>query len=211
MKLPAAVEPSTFSETLRATAALSSGSADLDAIFEAASQKYSISPNLLKAVAKVESNFRPLVTSSAGAMGIMQLMPATAASLGVAEVFDPEQNIMGGAKYLRQMLDRFGGDIGLALGAYNAGPGAVARYNGVPPYSQNYVSKVLRLFNGSDITAGISGITEYGGSGGRGQEGTASGTSFGSYALREALSQMVFIKVIEMQMDSSSDEKSKII
>ena len=94
----------------------------MDAIFEEAAACYDISPRLLRAVAKAESNFNPKAVSGAGAMGVMQLMPGTARSLGVSDPYDARQNIMGGAKYLKQNLDRFG-DVSLALAAYNAGPG----------------------------------------------------------------------------------------
>lgn len=117
----------------------------LDQIFERASEKYNVPVTLLKAVAKAESNFNPTAESKAGAQGIMQLMPATAKNLGVTNSFDPEQNIMGGAKYLRQMLDKFDGNTELSLAAYNAGPGNVLKYNGIPPFNetQNYVTKVM--------------------------------------------------------------------
>ena len=121
---------SAFSDTFRSSVASSSGRADLDAIFEAAGHRYNLSPNLLKAVARVESNFRPDAISRVGAMGIMRLMPGTASYLGVTDAFNPEQNIMGGARYLREMLDRFNGDLRVALSAYNAGPGRVGRNGG---------------------------------------------------------------------------------
>jgi soluble lytic murein transglycosylase-like protein len=125
----------------------------LDGIFEAASLKYNVPVSLLKAVAKVESSFNPNATSRCGAMGIMQLMPRTAKSLGVTDAYDPEQNIMGGAKYLSKLLHEYNGDTGLALAAYNAGPGNVRKYNGIPPFAQGYVDKVMRNY-GCDIPAG---------------------------------------------------------
>jgi soluble lytic murein transglycosylase-like protein len=107
----------------------------------AAAKKHGIDPALLAGLVKQESGFNPNAGSPAGARGLTQLMPATAAGLGVTDVLDPIQNLDGGAKYLRQQLDAFGGDVTRALAAYNAGPGAVQRYGGVPPYAetQNYV------------------------------------------------------------------------
>jgi soluble lytic murein transglycosylase-like protein len=110
----------------------------------AAAQRNGIDPALLAGLVRQESNFDPTVGSPAGARGLTQLMPGTAAALGVTDVTDPQQSLEGGAKYLKQQLDAFGGDITKALAAYNAGPGAVQRYGGVPPYAetQNYVQKV---------------------------------------------------------------------
>ena len=104
-------------------------------------------PKLVSAVAEVESGGNQGAQSPAGAIGVMQLMPDTAASLGV-NPYDKQQNIEGGAKYLRQMLDNFGGDVKKAVAAYNAGPNAVKKYGGVPPYpeTQDYVDKVLDLY-----------------------------------------------------------------
>ncbi len=125
-----------------------------DAIFEAASQKYNVPVNLLKAVGKVESSYRANATSRCGAMGVMQLMPRTAAWLGVTDAYDPEQNIMGGAKYLNMLLKKYDGDVELTLAAYNAGPGTVRKYgNTVPPFAQGYVNKVLRNVVGEFSTA----------------------------------------------------------
>ena len=110
----------------------------------AAAKKHGIDPALLAGLVKQESNFNPNAGSPAGARGLTQLMPGTAAGLGVTNVLDPAQSLDGGAKYLRQQLDAFGGDVTRALAAYNAGPGAVQRYGGVPPYAetQNYVRVV---------------------------------------------------------------------
>lgn len=118
-------------------------------IFKKASNTYGIDVDLLKAVAYAESNFKNNVTSSAGAMGIMQLMPATAKYLGVENPFDPEQNIMGGAKLLAENLNKYNGNISLALAAYNCGSNAVDKYNGIPPYgeTQAYVKKILQYYN----------------------------------------------------------------
>lgn len=114
-----------------------------DEYFKAAAKKYNVSESLLKAIAKAESDFDPGCVSSAGAMGVMQLMPETAKGLGVDDPYDPEQNIMGGAKCISLKLKEFKGDVRLALAAYNAGSGAVRRNGGVPSYCTTYVNKVL--------------------------------------------------------------------
>jgi hypothetical protein len=121
----------------------------LEDLFEKASQKYGVDVNLLKAVAKAESGFDASCTSSSGAKGIMQLMPSTAASLGVTDVYDPEQNIMGGAKLLSSLLDKYDGNVSLALAGYNAGVGNVKKYGGIPPFkeTQDYVVKVTKYMN----------------------------------------------------------------
>ncbi len=117
----------------------------LDEIFNEAANKYNVPVDLLKAIGKQESNFNPDAVSRCGAQGIMQLMPRTAASLGVDDSFDPKQNIMGGAKYISQLLNKYDGNASLALAAYNAGSNNVAKYGGIPPFkeTQNYVKKVL--------------------------------------------------------------------
>jgi len=113
-------------------------------IIKEAANKYKLSPSLIAAVIKAESNGNPEAVSSAGAKGLMQLIDTTAADMGVTDVFDPQENINGGAKYLRNLLDRFG-DVKIALAAYNAGPEAVKRYGGIPPYREtiNYVNSVM--------------------------------------------------------------------
>lgn len=124
-------------------------SAQLDAIFDEAASKYGVDAKFLKAIAKCESDFSTECTSRSGAMGIMQLMPQTAASLGVTNAYDPYQNIMGGARYISEKLAQYNGDKSLALAAYNAGSGNVAKYGGIPPFkeTQNYVAKVMAYYN----------------------------------------------------------------
>ena len=118
---------------------------DLESIFDEAAAKFNIPKNLLVAVAYNESGFKSDATSSSGAMGIMQLMPETAKSYGVTDAYDPYQNIMAGANLLSKLKDMYDGNISLMLAAYNAGPGNVAKYDGVPPFkeTQNYIAKVL--------------------------------------------------------------------
>ena len=130
----------------------------LEDIFEKAADKYNVSIDLLKAIAKQESNFNPDAVSRSGAMGVMQLMPATAKELGVTDAYDAEQNVMGGTKYISKLLDQYDGDTKLALAAYNAGSGNVRKYGGIPPFkeTQNYVVKVMDYYkqnlDASDIT-----------------------------------------------------------
>lgn len=109
-----------------------------------AAQRYNIEPSLVRAVIHAESAFNPKARSKAGAQGLMQLMPMTAKELGVQNAFNPKQNINGGVKYLAQLLQQFNGSIHLATAAYNAGPGAVKKYNGIPPYKETevYVKRV---------------------------------------------------------------------
>lgn len=119
-----------------------------DAFIAEAARIYQLPEAFIRAVMKVESDFVPDVVSHAGAMGLMQLMPRTAASMGVRDPFDPRQNILGGARYLRVLANLFGGDLVLTIAAYNAGEGAVMRYRGIPPYreTQRYVGRVLQRY-----------------------------------------------------------------
>lgn len=119
--------------------------AQLKEMITKTAQKYGVDPKLIHAVVKQESAFNPKATSHCGAMGLMQLMPATAKGLGVKDAYNPVQNVDGGVRYLKSMLDKYNGNVILALAAYNAGPGAVDKYDDVPPYkeTQNYVKNIL--------------------------------------------------------------------
>ena len=122
--------------------------AAIASMIQTSAERYGVDPGLVRAVINQESGFNPFATSSAGAQGLMQLMPQTAQTLGVSDAYDPAQNVDGGTRFLRSLLDRFGGDTRLALAAYNAGPAAVERYGGVPPYAetQNYVTSILAAY-----------------------------------------------------------------
>jgi len=123
---------------------------ELEALIRKYSKMYGVDPSLVRAVMRHESGFNPRAVSPKGAQGLMQLMPETAALMGVSNPFDPEQNIAGGVGYLRFCLDRFNNDVALALAAYNAGPERVAKTGGVPPIpeTQNYVKNVLTTYTG---------------------------------------------------------------
>jgi soluble lytic murein transglycosylase-like protein len=123
---------------------------EFDTIIDDHARAQGLSPVLVRAVIEAESAFNPRAVSRVGAMGLMQLMPGTARDLGVSDPFDPSENIRGGTTYLRALLDRFDGDVRLALAAYNAGPGAVERYDNVPPYreTRNYVAKISNRIKG---------------------------------------------------------------
>ncbi len=116
-----------------------------DAFIREAAALYRLPESFVRAVIRVESDYNPQVVSHAGACGLMQLMPATAARMGVTDAFDPRQNILGGTRYLRVLANHFNGDLVLVIAAYNAGEGAVMRYRGIPPYeeTQRYVRRVL--------------------------------------------------------------------
>ncbi len=128
-------------------------SADIDSAIEQAAARHNVDPNLVRAVVKVESNFNPNAVSRKGAMGLMQLMPATARQLKVKNPFDPEQNVDAGVRHLKQLLESYGGDVRLTLAAYNAGATAVARSSGVPRFAetQNYVRRITNLYYGGSV------------------------------------------------------------
>jgi hypothetical protein len=116
-------------------------------IIAAAAEAHGVDPMLVRALIQVESGYRPRARSPRGAMGLMQLMPSTAREYNVRHPFEPKANIEAGIKHLKTLIDRFGDDVGLALAAYNAGPGAVEKFNGIPPYreTRSYVSRILAL------------------------------------------------------------------
>lgn len=128
---------------------MSTSRAEIENLIEKYAQKNNLDKDFVKAVIKQESGFNAKAKSHCGAMGLMQLMPQTAMGLGVDNAYDAEQNIMGGTKYLKNLLTQYNGDKQLALAAYNAGPGAVKRFGGVPPYNetQNYVKNVIANYN----------------------------------------------------------------
>ena len=129
--------------------------AEVDAAIDAAAARHNVDPSLVRAVVKVESNFNPHAVSRKGAVGLMQLMPSTARQLRVVDPYDPQQNIDGGVRHLKQLLENFNGNVPLSLAAYNAGEGAVTRSNGIPPYreTKNYVKQITELYwNGTSET-----------------------------------------------------------
>lgn len=133
-------------EVLDEVASASDGSGDLRQLAADSARRHGLDPELVLAVVSVESAFQPQIVSRKGAQGLMQLMPATARELGVRDAMDPAENLDGGTRYLKDLIARYDGDLTKALAAYNAGPGAVARHGGVPPYKETrrYVREVLR-------------------------------------------------------------------
>lgn len=146
--------PKTSPQKSSGTRAASASSRDperysrYDHLIDEAASLYQLPDSFIRAVMRVESNFNPMVVSRAGAMGLMQLMPKTAYSMGVSDPFDVRQNILGGARYLRILANRFQGDLVLTVAAYNAGEAAVEKFNGIPPYkeTQRYVRRVLKHY-----------------------------------------------------------------
>ena len=128
---------------------LKAQSTNVDEIIETFAHKYDVDGDLIKAIIKQESGFNTRATSKKGAMGLMQLMPKTAESLGVLDAYNPSQNIEGGVKYFKSLLEKYDNNPELALAAYNAGPGAVKKYGGVPPYkeTQNYINTIMNTYN----------------------------------------------------------------
>jgi soluble lytic murein transglycosylase-like protein len=146
--LPAEVRGFVPDEVIDEVLAPMAAGTDIRALAIATAQRHGLDPNLVLAVVGVESDFQPDAVSHKGAQGLMQLMPATARELGVTDALDPAQNLDGGTRYLRMLMARYGGDLGKALAAYNAGPGAVKRHGGVPPFREthHYIDKVLKRY-----------------------------------------------------------------
>jgi len=132
---------------------------EIDSLISAVAARYGVSEELIAAIIEAESEFNPRAVSRTGARGLMQLMPKTAAILGVGDPFDPRENIEGGVRHLRSLMDRFDGNLPLVLAAYNAGDRAVIRHGGVPPYreTRRYVNRILRRLHGDAAKTSESG------------------------------------------------------
>ena len=130
---------------------------EIDQLVDQTANRHQVDPDLVRAIVRVESDYDPKAVSNKGAMGLMQLIPATARRFGVENPFDPKQNLEGGVNYLRYLLDLFGGDLSLSLAAYNAGEHSVQRYGGIPaiPETQSYVRKVTNLYQPGDASGPV--------------------------------------------------------
>lgn len=171
----------------------------LEDIFQDVSEEYGVPVRLLKAVAQAESSFDTNAVSGCGASGIMQLMPETAKSLGVEDVFDAEQNITGGAKMLAYLLDDYNGDTTLALAAYNAGSGNVAKYGGVPPFTetQNYIKKINGILGG-ELEADTSNISIE-----KKSNGTSANSTTGASSTQSVKAKPVLVKIENTQSQAT--------
>jgi soluble lytic murein transglycosylase-like protein len=143
----AKTQPAVKTSSVSSAAVSSLSGGKYEDLIQQAAAKYSVDPNLIRALIKAESNFNPRAQSYCGATGLMQLMPSTARGLGVTNAMDPAQNVDGGVRFLKGLLNRYKGNVDLALAAYNAGPGAVDKYGGIPPYreTQTYVKRINAL------------------------------------------------------------------
>lgn len=157
------IQGTNFSDIYRNASQKMNIEESMDAIFEEAADTYDVPVQLLKAMGKAESGFDAGAVSPAGAQGVMQLMPATAEALGVSDPFDARSNIMGGARYISDLLKKYDGDMDLALAAYNAGSGNVKKYGGVPPFKEtrNYIQRI-KEYMGTDLTIGKTVVTQTG-------------------------------------------------
>jgi soluble lytic murein transglycosylase-like protein len=154
LAIPAPEKASATLNSRRQPSGHGSSSTEIDRIIGEAAARHHVDANLVRAVIKVESNFNPSAVSPKGAMGLMQLMPATARKFNVSNPFDPRQNVDAGVQHLKRLLDNFGGNVGLTLAAYNAGEAAVNRNNGVPPYpeTRQYVRHITGIYGGETST-----------------------------------------------------------
>lgn len=192
----------------------------LEEIITEASRQYNVPENLIKAIIKTESDFQPDATSHSGAQGLMQLMPATAKELGVTDAYDPYQNVMGGTKYIAQLLDKYDGDVKLALAAYNAGSGNVKKYGGIPPFkeTQNYVVKVMNYYTGGiQVPEAEYSVSKTGGSidaaGAKGSLAAASVEEAEDNYFKDILEQLFsyddYLRFVEMYTKLQESEREK--